>query len=162
MPRVGLAEWDRVLRINLTAPFFICQGLADRMVDGGAIVNITSIAGTVALATSRETSPAYAASKAGLELATKCLAADLGARGVRVNAVAPGFAETPMTAGHQAVHGEWITDRTPLGRWARPEDVANVVAFLLDDGARFVTGTTTVVDGGLSAALMGPSANRLG
>lgn len=155
---VTLAQWDHVLRVNLTAPFFVCQGLADRVADGGAIVNVSSIGAHVALATSGATTPAYAASKAGLELVTSCLAADLRGRGIRVNSVAPGFVRTAMTAAHELAHGDWVARRTPLGRWAEASDVAEVVGFLLSDGARFMTGTTVVVDGGLTSTLIRPEA----
>jgi NAD(P)-dependent dehydrogenase (short-subunit alcohol dehydrogenase family) len=161
-PEVALDEWERVLRINLTAPFFVCQALADRLPDGGAIVNVTSIEAHTALASSGMTAPAYAASKAGLELATRCLAVDLRARRIRVNAVAPGFVRTPMTAGHPGARRAWINRRTPLGRWADPEDVAEAVLFLIGDGARFVTGTTLVVDGGLTSSIVGPDPDELG
>jgi len=153
---VTLAQWDHVLRVNLAAPFFVCQALADRVAHGGAMVNISSIEAHVALATSGATTPAYAASKAGLELVTRCLAADLRGRGIRVNAVAPGFIRTAMTAAHELAHGDWVARRTPLGRWAEASDVAAVVGFLLSDGARFMTGTTVVVDGGLTSTLIRP------
>jgi NAD(P)-dependent dehydrogenase (short-subunit alcohol dehydrogenase family) len=154
---LDLAEWERVVTINLTAPFFVCLGLADRIVDGGAIVNISSIEAHRALATSGATGAAYAASKAGLEMATTCLSTELGPRGIRVNSVAPGFTRTPMTGQHQAVHGEAITERTPLGRWAEPADVAGAVAFLLGPASTFVTGTSVVVDGGLISSLVIPA-----
>lgn len=156
--RVGADEWTRLLRTNLVAPVLVAERAADRMEPGGAIVNVTSIAGRAVLATSGRPTPAYAASKAALEHATRALAVVAAARSVRVNAVAPGFLDTPMTATAMERHGPWIASRTPLGRLVDPSDVADAVVFLLGDDARFVTGQTLVVDGGVTLGLLRPAA----
>lgn len=132
----------------------IAQRAMERMSAGGAIVNITSIAGRSVLATSGRPTPAYAASKAALEHATRALAVAAAERRVRVNAVAPGFVSTALTSAALDDDGEWIADRTPLGRLGEPSDVADAVVFLLGDEARFITGQALVVDGGLTLGLL--------
>lgn len=147
-------EWERLLRVNLVAPVLIAQAAAARMPVGGSIVNVTSIAGRSVLATSGQPTPAYAASKAGLEQATRALAVAAAERGVRVNSVAPGFVRTALTSDALDAVGDWIADRTPLGRLAEPVDVADAVLFLLGEEARFITGQALVVDGGLTLGLL--------
>jgi len=147
-------EWERLLRVNLVAPMLIAQRAMERMSAGGAIVNITSIAGRSVLATSGRPTPAYAASKAALEQATRALAVVAAERRVRVNAVAPGFVSTALTSVALDDDGDWIADRTPLGRLGEPSDVADAVVFLLGDEARFITGQALVVDGGLTLGLL--------
>jgi NAD(P)-dependent dehydrogenase (short-subunit alcohol dehydrogenase family) len=148
---VGLADWDRVVAVNARAPFFLMQGLADRMPRGGAMIGIASIEALTVLAMSGATSSIYASTKAALRSLTETLAVELGPRGIRVNAVAPGLVRTPMTARAQVDERDgWIRSHTPLGRWGEPSDIADVVAFLASPCSRFMTGTTIVVDGGIS------------
>ena len=119
---------------------------------GGAVVNTASIAGMVSLGSTY----AYSASKAGVSQITKNMAMELAKEGIRVNAVAPGFVDTPMTrgvrSGRSAKDGEeaiaGFAARTPIGRAGKPEEIANAVLFLCSDDASFVTGHTLVVDGG--------------
>jgi 3-oxoacyl-[acyl-carrier protein] reductase len=112
----------------------------------GSVVNLSSVLGQRGF---RGTS-VYAATKAGLDGFTRSLARELGSRGIRVNAIAPGFIETDMTAHMPEAQRAMVLRRTPLGRLGQPEDVAALVKFLISDQAGFVTGQTLVVDGGLT------------
>jgi gluconate 5-dehydrogenase len=98
---------------------------------------------------------AYAATKGAIDAATRSLAIELGPSGIRVNSVAPGVVDTRLWAHNKAVPGvvETIERQTPLRRWARPEDIADVIVFLASDAARFVTGETIAVDGGMARTL---------
>jgi 3alpha(or 20beta)-hydroxysteroid dehydrogenase len=154
-PNVDAGEWARVLAVDLTAPFLLTQALLGAFDPAGAaIVNITSIAGLTVLASSGEITPSYSAAKAGLRLVTDSLAAVLGRRGIRVNSVAPGFIQTPMTGSYAADTRDWLSARIPLGRWGAPEEVAEVIVFLLSDSASYVSGATVVVDGGLTVGIL--------
>jgi NAD(P)-dependent dehydrogenase (short-subunit alcohol dehydrogenase family) len=143
-------EWRRVLEVNLTGPFLICRAFGARMLDQkkGSIINVASIAGLLAVADRA----AYCASKHGLVGLTRTLAAEWGGRGVRVNAVCPGWVKTEMDAADQAagVYGDSdIISRVPMARFATASDVANAIAFLADDEqSAFVNGHTLSVDGG--------------
>ena len=144
-----LADWRRVLELNLTSVFVLCQAAGRRMVEqgGGAIVLVASVLsfqGGVNAA-------AYSASKGGVAQLAKALSNELAPHGVRVNAVAPGFTETELTSDMEDWKREEVTGRIPLGRWARPEDIAPAIAWLLSDDARYVTGTILPVDGGYLA-----------
>ena len=153
-PEVEVDDWQRVIDLDLTAPFRLTQALVDNFdPEGASIVNITSIASLTVLASSGRISPAYSAAKSGLRLVSDSLAAVLGRRGIRVNAVAPGFIETPMTETEGETHA-WLTARIPLGRWGKPEELAGAIVFLLSDAASYVNGTTLVVDGGLTVGLL--------
>jgi NAD(P)-dependent dehydrogenase (short-subunit alcohol dehydrogenase family) len=136
-------EWDETLAVNLTAPVKLVHGLRNNLKNGGAVVNIASVDGFVAAFDT----VAYAASKAALISVTKSLAAILGSRGIRVNAIAPGWVETEMTADTMPDESKELT---PLKRNAKPEEVASVANFLLSDQSSFVSGTTVTVDGGLT------------
>jgi NAD(P)-dependent dehydrogenase (short-subunit alcohol dehydrogenase family) len=149
-PDIPTQEWRRILEIDLVAPAQVVQALALHLrAPGASVVNVTSIEGDGVYASRGHTGPAYAAAKAGLKLATQCLAVELGRRGIRVNAVAPGFVETPMTAAAMTHSGGWIAEQTALGRPGRPDDIGPPVAFLLSDAARYITAHTLVVDGGM-------------
>jgi NAD(P)-dependent dehydrogenase (short-subunit alcohol dehydrogenase family) len=144
------AEWRRVMDINLFGPFLLCKYLGAQMLDRGrgSIVNVASVAGLAGVIHRS----AYNASKHGLIGLTKTLAAEWGGRGVRVNAVAPGWIRTEMDQADQgsgAYSDEDIVNRVPMARFARPGDVAEAIAFLLDDerGA-FINGVSLPVDGG--------------
>jgi 3-oxoacyl-[acyl-carrier protein] reductase len=138
-------EWEAVLDTNLTAAFRLTRRAVKGMVRQrhGRVINIASVVGPRANAGQAN----YAAAKAGLIGFTKTVAAEVARRGVTVNAVAPGFIETDMTA--EILDG--VLDRIPARRAGTPEDVAAAVRFLASDRAGYVTGTTLFVDGGMSA-----------
>jgi 2-dehydro-3-deoxy-D-gluconate 5-dehydrogenase len=146
---LSLEDWRRVLELNLTSVFVLAQAAARRMVEsgGGAIVLLASQLSFFG----GFNAAAYAASKGGVAQLTKALSNELAGRGVRVNAVAPGFVETEMTSDIEDWKRREVDARIPLGRWATPEDVAGPVAWLLSHDARYVTGTILPVDGGYLA-----------
>jgi 3-oxoacyl-[acyl-carrier protein] reductase len=140
---------DAVLDLNLRATIHITRLVSRHMLArrAGCIVNITSIVG---ISGYRGLS-VYGATKAALDGFTRALARELGGRGIRVNSVAPGYLRTAMTGQMDADHLDQIARRTPLGRLGEPEDVSGVVRFLCSPEARFITGQTIVVDGGITA-----------
>jgi NAD(P)-dependent dehydrogenase (short-subunit alcohol dehydrogenase family) len=142
-------EFARVVDINLTGTMRMtvaCRAALAQV--RGAIVNIASMHAIFGA----PLSPAYAASKAGVVQLTKSLAVAWAADGIRVNAIAPGWIETPMTipARSDAARNRGILERTPLGRWGTPDDLVGPVLFLASDAARFITGAVLPVDGGYS------------
>ena len=146
----GLADWRRVMEVNLTGPFVTSREFGSMMLERGegSIVNVSSVAGLLGIGNRA----AYNASKHGLVGLTRTLAAEWGGRGVRVNAVCPGWVKTERDAGDQA-GGDYgdadIEGRTPMGRFAEPGDIARATAFLADPGqSGFVNGHTLSVDGG--------------
>jgi NAD(P)-dependent dehydrogenase (short-subunit alcohol dehydrogenase family) len=147
---LGAATWRRVLDVNLTGPFLLCRALGPHMLGrgSGAVVNVASIAGLAGVGDRA----AYNASKHGLIGLTRTLAAEWGGRGVRVNAVCPGWVKTEMDVEDQADGGYTDADiaaRVPMGRFAEPGDVAAAIAYLADpERSGFVNGHALVVDGG--------------
>jgi NAD(P)-dependent dehydrogenase (short-subunit alcohol dehydrogenase family) len=147
------AQWRQVLEVNLTGPFLLCQAFGRRMLvrGTGSIVNIASVAGLMGVADR----VAYNASKHGLIGLTRTLAVEWGGRGVRVNAVCPGWVKTEMDDESQAsgAYGDRdITEHVPMARFAQPDDVARAVAFLADPArSGFVNGAALPVDGGWAA-----------
>lgn len=140
-------QWDKVININLKGPFNCIQAVAEQMIaqGSGVILNISSI---VALyGNVGQTN--YAATKAGLVGMTKTLAKELGKKGIRVNAIAPGFIYTPMTATVPEKILDMMKEKTPLKRLGTPGDVANALLFLSSDDASFINGAVISVDGGL-------------
>lgn len=144
------AEWRRVLEVNLLGPFLLSKALGSQMLARrrGSIVNVASVAGLAGISHRS----AYNASKHGLIGLTRTLAAEWGSRGVRVNAVCPGWIKTEMDVNDQgsgAYSDTDIVNRVPMARFARPEDVAEAIAFLADDErSSFVNGVSLPVDGG--------------
>lgn len=145
--RLSEEDWRDVIDTNLGGAFFTCRALSRPMLKrrSGAIVNITSIVGVHGNAGQSN----YAASKAGVIGLTKALAKELGGRGIRVNAIAPGYIATELTDALPDQAREAILSNTPLGRLGEPDDVARAVRFLCSDAAAFVTGEVLAVDGGL-------------
>ena len=147
------ADYRRVLEVNLVAPFLLAQAFGRKMLEShsGSIVNVASVAGLVGVSDRA----AYNASKHGLIGLTRTLAAEWGGRGVRVNAVCPGWVKTEMDAADQAggsYSDEDIVHRVPMARFARPDDIARAIAFLADPReSGFVNGHTLSVDGGWAA-----------
>jgi len=145
-----LADWERTLSVNLTGPFLMCREFGRVMLGqgSGSIVNVSSVAGLLGVSDR----VAYNASKHGLVGLTRTLAAEWGGRGVRVNAVCPGWVKTEMDEEDQGAGGYTDTDiegRVPMARFAKPEDIARAIAFLADpEWSGFVNGHTLSVDGG--------------
>jgi NAD(P)-dependent dehydrogenase (short-subunit alcohol dehydrogenase family) len=150
---LSAAQYRRVLEINLVAPFLMARAFGIVMLaqGTGSIINVASVAGLVGVADRA----AYNASKHGLIGLTRTLAAEWGGRGVRVNAVCPGWVKTEMDLADQATAGYTdadITGRVPMGRFASADDIARAIAFLADPGeSSFINGHALVVDGGWTA-----------
>lgn len=152
-------EWDQVFAVNSTGPFLMSQAVTGLLREGvaargegatSAIVNITSVEAHIVISSSGHPQIHYNASKGALLQLTRALAVECASSKIRVNAVAPGFIETPFTKAvleNQKVV-DWLLERTPLGRVGQPEDVANAVSFLGSEKASWVTGATLFVDGG--------------
>ena len=148
----SLEEWRTVLDTNLTGTFLCCKHLGGSMAaaGGGSVVCITSVAGHVGL---RKSAP-YCASKGGTELLVQALALDWAQKGVRVNAIAPGYFETDLTAGMIAnpAMSARLLGATPLGRFGRDADIVGAAVFLAGPASAYVTGQSLCVDGGYLAA----------
>jgi 3-oxoacyl-[acyl-carrier protein] reductase len=138
---------DELLDTNLKGPFWVTQCALPLLKDGGRIVNISSVAGRIGVAGGRSL---YGATKAAIDSLTRNWALELAPRKILVNAVAPGYVTSDMTADYFSDPKilENVLRRHPLGRIAEPEDIADVVAFLCSDGARFITGQSINVSGG--------------
>jgi NAD(P)-dependent dehydrogenase (short-subunit alcohol dehydrogenase family) len=150
---ISAEDYRRVLEVNLVAPFLLAKAFGTKMLAAGqgCIINVASVAGLVGIADRA----AYNASKHGLIGLTRTLAAEWGGRGVRVNAVCPGWVKTEMDAADQA-GGSYtdadITGRVPMARFATPNDIASAIAFLADEAqSGFINGHALAVDGGWTA-----------
>ncbi len=145
--RMKDAEFDEVLRTNLKGTYLCTRAVLRRMVRArwGRIVNISSVVGLLGNAGQAN----YAASKAGIIGFTKSVAREVAGRGITVNVVAPGYVETELTGSlSEDIKGQ-IMGQVPMGRFGKPQEIAEVVAFLAGDGAGYVTGQTISVDGGM-------------
>ncbi len=148
---VSEADWDRMIDVNLKGVFLCCRAVAPIMVrqKGGKIVNIGSASSRGPILNMPQGGPDYCIAKAGVHALTRNLAWELAQFGINVNCVAPGPVETPMHQAHIETVREKYRERIPLGRIAQPEDIANVVAFLVTDAANYVTGQSIHVNGGM-------------
>jgi 3alpha(or 20beta)-hydroxysteroid dehydrogenase len=148
---VAGADWERTIAVNLNGVYYGLKHGGEAMAQqgSGSIINLSSILGLVGIAGAG----AYTASKHGVLGLTRQFACDLGGRGVRVNAIHPGWIETAMTAPIKAIEefNTLLKQQTILGRWGRPEEIANVALFLASDEASYVTGSSYVADGGYTA-----------
>ncbi|MBI4584240.1 MAG: 3-oxoacyl-[acyl-carrier-protein] reductase [Planctomycetes bacterium] len=145
--RMSEEEWDEVVNTNLKSAYLLSKAVARIFLrqKGGRIINITSVVGLIG----NPGQANYAASKGGLIALTFTLAKELSSRGILVNAVAPGFIETPMTVSLPEAARAAALGTIPLARFGKPEEIAQVVAFLAGPGASYINGTVIRVDGGL-------------
>jgi 3-oxoacyl-[acyl-carrier protein] reductase len=143
--RITWEDLENHFRTNLFSAFLLSKSALRYFKDGGVIVNVSSVVGIIG----NSWQTAYSASKAALIAFTKSLAKEMGSRGIRVVAVAPGFIETPMTEGLPEQVKKKYLENIPLRRFGKPEEVAEVIAFLVSDKASYISGQVIVVDGGL-------------
>jgi 3-oxoacyl-[acyl-carrier protein] reductase len=145
--RMSVADWQRVLDVNLTAAFLVARTVGRDMIRrrAGSIINMSSVVGVHGNGGQAN----YAASKAGLIGLTKSLAREMAGRGLRVNAIAPGFIESDMTAGLPDAVKEKMNEAIPLKRFGKPEDIAEAALFLGSDSSAYITGQVLPVDGGM-------------
>lgn len=157
---ITLEDWDRMMAVNLRAPMFLVQAALPHLVrrGGGSIINVSSVEANG----SNPGHAAYSASKAGLLGLTRALAVDLGAEGIRVNAIAPGWIDSELSENYLDGLGDapGARDRLarlhPLGRTGAAEDIGDAAVFLAGAQARFLTGETLVIDGGRTIKLSSP------
>jgi 3alpha(or 20beta)-hydroxysteroid dehydrogenase len=146
LPNVELEVWNRTMAVNATGPLLGIQALVPLMPTGSSIVNVCSVA-----ALSGHVAAAYTASKWALRGLSRSASLELGARGIRVNAVMPGLVETPLMQDASAAFRDAALAEIPLGRAGTVDDVAPLVVFLVSDASSYLTGAEIAVDGGLTA-----------
>ncbi|MBF0438581.1 MAG: 3-oxoacyl-[acyl-carrier-protein] reductase [Magnetococcales bacterium] len=148
--RMSTADWDRVVAVNLTSVFHLTRMVLKPMMKAryGRIINVASVVG----ATGNPGQANYAATKAGLVAFSKSVALETASRNITVNCVAPGFIRTAMTDSLNPKAKEIILSRIPMGNMGEPDDVANAVAFLASEKARYITGETLHINGGMYMA----------
>lgn len=147
---MSAAEFDRIMGVNLRGVFLSCQAFARMMLEQGAgrIVTVSSMSGNHVV-NYPQRQCAYNASKAAVSALTRSLAVEWSPRGVRINAIAPGYIETAMTAAKSELHQGWLDD-TVLGRMGQPSEIAGAIAWLLSDEAEFCCGSELLMDGGFA------------
>jgi gluconate 5-dehydrogenase len=145
-PESALRAFDQTLDVNLRAAFLLSVAAARVMRNGSAIINVTSIGAHAGF----PDNPGYVAAKGGLRSLTQALAVDFGPRGIRVNALAPGYVKSEMTAGSYAdpEMNEARRRHTCLGRWGEPQDIVGGCVFLASDASSYMTGQSLIIDGG--------------
>ena len=146
-------SWQEVMRANLDSVFLVSQAVGARMIDRkrGRIINVASVLSELA----RPGAGAYAASKGGVKMLTKSMAADWTKHGVTVNAIAPGYFRTELTRAlaEQETFSRWLAGRTPMGRWGEVDELVGAAVFLASDASSFVSGHVLFVDGGITCSL---------
>jgi len=147
------ADWRRLMATNLDAPFYMARAVIPAMQErrAGKIINVASIMARL----SRPTTVPYQVSKGGIAMLTRGLAVELAPHDIQVNAIAPGYFRSELTAALVADRefSAWIERRTPAGRWGEPHELAGAAVFLASPASRFVTGQILYVDGGVTAAI---------
>jgi gluconate 5-dehydrogenase len=153
LTELDLGTWRRMLDVNVTSAIVAARALVPAMIErgGGKIINISSVLSVVA----RPNVAAYATSKAALRMLTQAMCAEWAPHGIQVNAIAPGYVKTELSAAlaKSSEFDAWLTARTPAGRWARPEDLEGAAVFLAGAASDFVNGHVLHVDGGLLAVI---------
>ena len=148
-----LQDWNDLVATNLTSAFLVSQRVARGMVQRGSgkIINIGSVQSQLA----RPGIAPYSATKGGIVMLTKGLCADLGPHGIQTNALAPGYFETELTQAlvENEQFTQWVTTRTPAGRWGKVEDLVGALVFLASPASNFVNGQVLFVDGGMTAVV---------
>ncbi|MGC8602250.1 MAG: SDR family NAD(P)-dependent oxidoreductase [Desulfomonilaceae bacterium] len=144
-------EWDLVINTNLKGYFLMAQAVVPHMLDRsyGKVINMASIFGAVGLSSQL----AYASSKGGVIQMTKVMALEWAKQGIQVNAIAPTYFETPLVAQlrNDSERYNFIVERTPMGRWGQPDEIAGIAIFLASQASDFITGQTIFIDGGWTA-----------
>ena len=145
--RMNLEEWNKVININLTSSFLLCQQSIKLMLKNkkGSIINISSVVGH----TGNAGQVNYTSSKAGIIGMTKSLAREYGKKNIRVNCVSPGFVDTDMTNLLEEEYKKKLFEQIPLGRIGNPDDISSIVSFLASDYSSYITGETIHVNGGM-------------